>query len=65
MTQKAQREHDKAVKQQYKTARALSEAQRKHDLSAIGESKAAHDLSVGIVMCGRTSLPATVLTSFR
>jgi hypothetical protein len=49
VTQKAQRVHDKSVKQEHKAAQALDEARHKHDLAVASENKAMHDLSVRAV----------------
>jgi hypothetical protein len=45
-TQKAQRAREKAVKQEHRSAQALTDAQHKHDLAVADEKKAANDLSV-------------------
>ena len=50
MTRKAQQVHDKAVKEEHKTAQALSEARHKHELAVAGENKAMNDLSVRVVV---------------
>lgn len=47
--QKVQRAREKAVKQEHKTAQALSNAQHKHDRAVADVKKAANDLSVCIV----------------
>jgi hypothetical protein len=47
--QKAQRVHDKSVKQEHRAAQALDEARHKHDLAVASENKAMHDLSVRAV----------------
>ena len=49
-TQKAQRAREKAVKQEHKTAQALTDAQHKHDLAVANEKKAVNDLSVRLVI---------------
>ncbi len=58
--QKAQQARDKAVKQERRTAQALSNAQHKHDLAVADDHKAANDLSVRIVIV--VTLAQAVLT---
>lgn len=54
---KAQKAREKAIKKERKTAKALSNAQHKHDVAHADEKKAANNLSVCIVI-----LPATQTT---
>jgi hypothetical protein len=44
--QKARQAREKAVKQEHKTAQALSDVQHKHDLAIADKNKATNDLSV-------------------
>jgi hypothetical protein len=55
--QKVLQARGKAVKQEHKTAQALSNAQHKHDIALADGKKAANDLSVCIVV-----LPAAQAT---
>lgn len=59
-TQKAKQARDKAVKQERRTAQALSDAQHKHDLAVADEHKAVNDLNVCIVIV--VTLAQAVLT---
>jgi hypothetical protein len=59
--QKAQQARDKAVKQERKTAQALSNSQHKHDLAVADDHKAANDLSVRIVIV--VALAQAILTT--
>jgi hypothetical protein len=55
--QKIQQAREKSVKQEHKTAQALSNAQHKHDRALADVKKAANDISVCIVV-----LPASQAT---
>lgn len=61
--QKARQALDKTVKQERRTAQALSDAQHKHDLAVADEHKAANDLSVRILIV--ITLCQPVLTILR
>jgi hypothetical protein len=58
--EKARQAREKAVKQERRTAQALSDAQHKHDLAVADEHKAENDLSVRIVIV--ITLAQAVLT---
>ena len=42
--------HDKAVKEEHKTAQALSEVRHKHEVAVASENKAMIDFSVRLVV---------------
>ena len=65
--QKAQRAREKAVKKERKTAKALTDAQHKHDRAAADEKKAMNDLSVCIVVlpAAQTTLTTPKYVSLR